>query len=164
MVEFSHVSITNDFGDYVQYPDVQNKEISKLNKIREYYLIDLKMMGTGELSTEGGDLSITGGLNNLAQALTHRLMTDRGTHPMDKTLGVPWSSYIGQSYVDDEIIQYELMQEIAAEVYKDIRVQEIISIDVSFIDIYAIKVEIVVAPTGMGSTFGIALQVQDTGG
>jgi len=163
MIEFSNVSITNDFGDYTQYPELQKEEIERLDALREYYLLDLKMMGTGDLFTEHGDIAVTGGLNNLAQALTHRLMTERGSHPMDATLGVPWGAFLGETYSDSALVEYELMQEITAELYKDIRVEDITYISVEFIDLNAIKVDVTVSPTGMGTTFGISLNVQGSG-
>lgn len=163
MIDFSNVSITSDFGDYTRFPELQSAEIKRLEENREFYLVDLRMLGTGELYTDSGDLMLVGGVTNLAQAITHRLMTEKGTHPMDATLGVPWSSFLGQTYVDADLVLYELMQEVTEEIYKDIRVKEITSIKAEFIDINVISLSITISPTGTGNTFNVSLDVSGTG-
>lgn len=161
MIEFSNVSITTDFGEYIRDPELQSKEITRLENITDIYGTDIRMLGTGELFIFRKDLSLVSGIPNLAQALTHRLMTERGHHPMDVTLGIPWSSFLGATYTDSNLVLSRLSTEIVDELTKDVRVLEIQDIEASFVALNVITVSVTIIPIDNNSTFNISLDIRD---
>ena len=92
---------------------------------------DLFMFSTGDLFVNeqqfftSMDFKDIGGIFNYAQAITHRLMTARGTHPEDSFFGVPWYDYLGKRYSDGRITLSRLTADITEELYKDSRTQEV---------------------------------------
>lgn len=117
---------------------------------------DLWMMGTGELIVDeqfgissSKDLSRATGLYNYAQAVTHRLMTSRGTHPEDPFFGVPWLSYLGRRYIDSNFVRSNLIQDITEELYKDPRTADVLSVKVEFENPTTVLVKCNVLPVGV---------------
>jgi len=99
----------------------ENQQIDKIRREKTQLGTDLKMLATGNLLTKKKGLDIAIGIQNFAQAITHRLMTVRGEHPEDASVGVPWNLYLGATYDDANQILADLGGEILTEVYKDYR-------------------------------------------
>lgn len=161
MIEFSNVSITTDFGEYIRDPALQSKEITRLENITDIYGTDIRMLGTGELFVFRKDISIVSGIPNLAQAITHRLMTERGHHPMDITLGIPWSEYLGQTYTDSSIVLARLSSEIVDELLKEERILDVENIEASFTALNVISLSVTIIPIENNATFNISLDIRD---
>ena len=116
---------------------------------------DLYMFGTGDLlfeerirEFERVDLGRVAGVYDYAQAITHRLMTSRGTLPEDRFFGVPWNSYIGRSYISSSAVRTNLVQDITDELYRDRRTQEVVYVRVDFKSPTVVAVECAVIPVG----------------
>ena len=152
MIDFANVSIKSDWNDYPNdlVSQSSNLDIASVNEI--LFATDIYMFATGKMySTTDKKLKLVSGIYNLAQAVSHRLMTTRGSHPMDSTLGVPWDRYLGQTYFDKELTMLEISSDIVSEVLKDPRVSSVDNIVVELIDINAISVQIIIAPIGTNS-------------
>lgn len=108
--------------------------------------MDFLMFAEGGFFKTGTGLSKASGIFNYGQAITHRLLTHRGTMPGDPLFGVPWGNYLGRSYRNKNPIIASLSQDISEEVFKDPRTGSIYNIDVSFKDINTIEVGIVLIP------------------
>ena len=120
------------------------------------------MFAEGDLFVNAtqGDLKLVGSVYNYAQAITHRLMTTRGTHPVDSTFGVPWLDYLGKSYTSSTTVLTNLKQDIADELYKDNRTQKVVQVITKLVDPTIIDVTTVVLPIGVNqSTLSINLTV-----
>lgn len=108
------------------------------------------------------DLKDIGGVLNYAQAITHRLMTTRGTHPEDVFFGVPWYDYLGQRYTDGRVTLSRLTADITEELYKDNRTQEVGYVRPEFNGRTAIFVSCAVIPVRFSSTaIELALSLED---
>jgi hypothetical protein len=108
--------------------------------------MDFLMAAEGGLFSEQTSLKKVVGIFNLAQALTHRLMTTRGTMPGDSFFGVPWFNYLGRTYKNKDIIIANLREEIVSEILKDTRVGQIKSININFLSPLAIIVDVSLIP------------------
>lgn len=120
------------------------------------------MFAEGDLFVNNtqGDLKLVGSVYNYAQAITHRLMTSRGTHPVDSTFGVPWLNYLGKSYTSSTTVLTNLRQDITDELYKDNRTQKVVQVITKLVDPTIIDVTTVVLPIGVNqSTLSINLTV-----
>lgn len=129
---------------------------------------DLLMFAEGDLFVNerefftSRDLKDVGGLVNYAQAITHRLMTTRGTHPEDRFFGVPWNDYIGSPYVSSRAIQSRLVVDITEELYKDRRTREVQAVETEFTSPTVISVRCFVIPVQYNKeAIQIALSVED---
>lgn len=118
--------------------------------------IDLFMFATGDLAMEERirefekvDLARAAGIYNYAQAITHRLMTTRGTHPEDRFFGIPWLNYLGRTYTTSTTVLSSLTQEITDELLKDSRTQDVIYVTPNFISPTIIRVDTAVLPIGV---------------
>ena len=121
---------------------------------------DLWMMGTMDLveeqflgAFEEHDLSRAAGMYNYAQAITHRLMTSRGTHPQDRFFGVPWLNYLGRRYISSDVVKSSLIQDITDELYKDSRTKEVVAVEAEFENPNTISVKCIVVPVGVNDEF-----------
>lgn len=137
-------------------------------KYTSIYKRDLFMFGEGDLFVNSrqffndGDLKDIGGLLNYAQAITHRLMTTRGTHPEDRFFGVPWGKYLGVAYVSKNIVSTNLIADITEELYKDSRTSEVVSISINFISNTVLEVACSVRPIMyQQGSISISLSVED---
>lgn len=129
------------------------------------YRRDLMMLATGDLfSTQqphftSRDFREVGGLVNYAQAITHRLMTTRGTHPEDISFGVPWDRYIG-TYVSERFIIPNLTADITEEVMKDSRTESVASVTINFTSNSVVEVVCELIPIfNQGGSVEVALTV-----
>jgi phage baseplate assembly protein W len=157
MIDFANVSIKSDWNDYPNDLASQstNRDIASENDL--IFASDIYMFATGKMySTTDKKLQVVSGIYNLAQSISHRLMTTRGEHPMDPSIGVPWTRYLGQTYYDKELIMLEISSEIAEEVLKDPRVDSIEDIFVNMVDINAIEISVVITPIGTNSVAEIS--------
>lgn len=142
----------------------QSAALVKNSQLRTFFLQDLLMFAEGDLfvdeeNSQKGDLKLAAGLYNFAQAITHRLMTDRGTHPEDAFFGVPWSNYIGQVYNSQSIVYSNLIQDITDELYKDNRTQQVVYVKPNFIDSTTIEVECAVLPINISTSVLVSLSL-----
>lgn len=156
MIYFSSIRLKTLDNNYTNDLAEQIQNLQDGQRYLEQYGTDLAMMGTGELMPEtnvsGTDLLIVGGLLNYTQAILHRLMTVRGTLPEDQTIGISWYNYLGQNYYDKDFILTQLKDEIANEVYRDYRTQDVASIEARFSDNTVIEFEMVLVPIDGQST------------
>lgn len=132
------------------------------------YGTDLLMFAEGDLFINerqffsSGDLREVSGLLNYAQAITHRLVTDRGTHPEDRFFGVPWRNYLGQSYASKSVITSRLVADITEELYKDRRTKEVAEVRAVFSTPTSVEVTCSVIPiTAQREVISISLAVED---
>lgn len=119
----------------------------------EAYGVDLMMLAEGELfvtddhlNLSRGDIRDVGGLLNYAQAITHRLMTDRGTHPEDRFFGVPWRNYVGQTYTSRHVVKAQLTADITEELYRDHRTGQVVEVKTIFSSPTVVEVSCSVIP------------------
>lgn len=165
MIDFSHVSITR-YDDYGNDLEAQGISSEKQLLQSRTYLTDLTMLGTGNLfpTQKGNDLNSTTGILNFAQAITHRLMTTKGEHPQDYSLGIAWNKYLGKAFYDIDLVIAELSSEIVTEVMRDIRTAEVTSIQIEFVDITHLNVHLVVLPVGETSYIELSFLASSGGG
>ena len=165
VIQVSGASI--DFGnpDYLVDGEVQQRAIDKTNSQSSIYKKDLLMFATGDLiiqedsfATKTDSRSVSG-LLNYAQAITHRLMTTRGTMPGDAFFGVPWDLFLGRSYSQSSIVKSNLIQEISDEVSKDRRTQRVVSIKANFLDNNTLEVVCSLLALGVTLPVDISLNV-----
>lgn len=139
--------------------------VSSNKRNRTLYGTDLEMLATGSLAIDVNnprDLSRVSGIVNYAQAITHRLMTDRGTHPEDRFFGVPWSKYLGSTYMSKSLVISELVADVTEELYKDHRTQEVISVSAEFESNNTIAVTCSIAPIGFErNVIDVSFAVED---
>lgn len=135
---------------------VQSRGTSRLDSLG----VDLWMMGQGFLIEDDTsrrqdkkDLARAAGIYNYAQAVAHRLMTARGTHPEDAFFGVPWLDYLGRTYVNSQSVISNLIQDITEELYKDSRTSEVVSVTAEFENPTTIVVQCVVLPINVNNEF-----------
>jgi len=121
--------------------------------------MDILMFAEGGLFSDDKTLKKAVGVFNLAHAITHRLMTTRGTMPGDAFFGVPWNNYMGRSYGNKEIVIANLREDIASEVLKDSRVGQIKNINITFVDPTTITVDLSIVPifTAYSDTINIVV-------
>lgn len=153
MIDFSNVTIKTDDGGYLQDDNLQKTSQESSTSESEVFLTDLFMAATGKLypTERKKDLKLISGVYNYAQAITHRLMTVRGEHPMDFTLGISWNRYLGKVVYDRELLELELAEEIVNEVTRDQRTGEVTYLSVTFSDINVIKVVLVLTPVSFNT-------------
>lgn len=152
---------------------VANEEVSSLLKDTSKERVrllgkDLFMFAEGTLGLTQSiatdmkpDLSIAAGIYNYAQAITHRLMTTRGTHPADRFFGVPWDRYIGKTYSSGETIRSSLVQEITDELFKEPRTQNVVYVTANFQTKNVLEISCAVVPVGVTTDIEISLNVGD---
>lgn len=121
--------------------------------------MDFLMFAEKGLFFEGNDLKKSVGTFNLAQAVTHRLMTTRGTMPGDPFFGVPWFNYLGKNYSNKDILLANLREDINDEVLKDSRVGVVKSITANFVDPTTVNVDLSIIPifTAYSDTINIVI-------
>jgi hypothetical protein len=121
--------------------------------------MDFLMFAEKTLFSEGNDLKKSVGIFNLAQGITHRLMTVRGTMPGDSFFGVPWFNYLGKNYANKELLLANLREDVADEVLKDGRVGDIKSIKAEFLDSSTVTVDLSITPifTAYSDTINIVI-------
>jgi hypothetical protein len=112
----------------------------------EVFGMDFLMFAEKGLFAEVKDLKKVVGIFNFGQAVTHRLMTTRGTMPGDPFFGVPWNRYLGQTYRNKNFLTADLQTEIQDEIFKDARTAEILSINLNFLDINTVTVDLTILP------------------
>lgn len=143
----SYVNFDSDRLSYI----IGNNSIEANKKIRDIFKVDLYMPATGDLiadprdKKEKSDIKLVTGIYNYAQQITHRLMTEKGTHPIDRNLGIAWSSYLG-SYLSKSSVKIRLSREIEEEMLKDYRTDEVISISVEFEDQNVVRADVSLKP------------------
>jgi len=108
--------------------------------------MDILMFAEGGLFGEDKKLRKAVGVFNLAHAITHRLMTTRGTMPGDAFFGVPWNNYIGKTYKNKDIVIANLREDIITEILKDGRVGQIKSLNIAFTDPTIITIDVSIVP------------------
>ena len=156
-IDLSNTSLSSD-------RTLQQAGLTQTLANRSIFGQDLLMFAEGDLFSSGtlghkSDLLLVAGLFNYAQAITHRLMTTRGTMPGNPSFGVPWKDYIGRVYSNASALVTNLKQDITDEVYKDNRTQSVVSIDLNFVNPTTIQVELHVLPTNSQAPVGISLSV-----
>jgi hypothetical protein len=122
---------------------------AKLNsdkRASEVFGMDFLMFAEKGLFSEGTDLKKAAGIFNFGQAITHRLMTTRGTMPGDPFFGVPWNNYLGQSYRNKNLLIADLRTEIEDEVLRDSRTSQVLNLNLKFLDINTIEVDMTILP------------------
>jgi hypothetical protein len=121
--------------------------------------MDFLMFAEKGLFFEGGDFKKAVGVFNLAHALTHRLMTTRGTMPGDAFFGIPWNNYLGRTYSNKNLVIANLTEDIASEILKDSRVGQIKSINILFSSPTVLTVDVSVIPilTAYSDTINIVI-------
>ena len=124
---------------------------------------ELLMFAEGDLFPQGlphsRDIGVAKGLANYAQAITHRLMTTRGTHPEDYFFGVPWDNYIGNTYMSRGLIIGTLIVDITEELYKDRRTSRVVYVNAEFTEPTIIDVKCAVEPVLIGEEINFSLTV-----
>lgn len=165
MLKFSDTMVYLDAIDYIHDEAGQRAKIAQLENRVEMYGTDIFTGGLGDLdTTSSGDFKRVTGLQNLAQQILHRLMTPRGEHPQDATLGIPWFDFLGQTYESEESYQELLASEIADELTREDRIDHVRLVEVSFLGPSAVQVYIEVVPIGMSSdVIGVQTRVSSTG-
>jgi hypothetical protein len=103
---------------------------------------------TGIFSNVNG-LAKSSGLYNLAQSITHRLMTTRGTMPGFPTFGIPWDKYIGSTYRDKSIVLANLEFDIRGELSKETRILSIDSFSIRFDNPTTISTQMSITPVNL---------------
>jgi hypothetical protein len=131
--------------DFIFYQNSLNAEQLSAFSLGSDFLM-AKEFTEGGLYVSGKDLSKVSGALNYAQALTHRLITYRGTMPGDATFGVPWQNYLGKTYGNKSLIIADLSQDIENEVFKDRRTAELRNIEVNFVTPNVVTVDLTVVP------------------
>ena len=126
--------------------DTQTSLLSQKEYEDKTYLADFMMVAEGDVFLSRKDYKIAAGLLNYGQALTHRIMTTKGNHPRDRTLGIEWNKYLGQSYISKSMVIAELSTELEEEIYRDYRTSEVTYIDIEFLNENTLKIETGVIP------------------
>lgn len=155
-----------DAVEYAEDDVTQKKNISELERRAEIYGTDFFTGGFGDISyTLGGDIRRVAGLQNLAQQILHRLMTVKGEHPQDSSLGIPWFDFLGVSYRDEDYYLRSLEEEISSELLKESRIESILTLEAKFIDKNAVEVYVEISPAGFANDIiGLKTNVQSIGG
>jgi len=135
---------------------------AKLNSDRsasEVLGMDFLMFAEGGLFSRLNDLNKAAGIFNYAQAITHRLVTTRGTMPGDPFFGVPWNNYLGKSYKNKSITLANLREDIFREVERDPRTGTVATLDLEFTSPTSIEVNLTLIPilTNLNDTVNILL-------
>lgn len=125
------------------------------------YLSDLMMLAEGDLFASRGDLKAVAGLLNYGQAITHRLMTTKGRHPRDRSMGISWDKYLGKTYYSQELVIAELSSEIQEEVLRDYRTLAVSFVEAEFLDMNTLKIDIGIIPIDSNEEVIIALEAQE---
>lgn len=148
--------VTINLKGFLDDSEISQKALTDTRERVRLMGIDLLMFASGDLLSENRirefekiDLARGAGIYNYAQAITHRLMTSRGTHPEDRFFGVPWFNYLGRIYVNPSTILSSLTQDITDEVFKDSRTQDVIYVTPSFLNVNTIRVEMSLLPVGV---------------
>lgn len=167
-IRISNLAINLARDGFVASEEVSSRlqDVSK-NRVRLLGK-DLFMFAEGTLgviqnivSGSAIDLNTATGVYNYAQAITHRLMTTRGTHPADRFFGVPWDRYVGKSYSSGEAIRSSLIQEITDELFKEPRTQNVVYVNAEFETKNVLRVSCAVVPVGVTTDVEISLTVGD---
>lgn len=142
----------------------QISALSRNSQRKNLFSTDLLMFAEGDLFVnnkpyQNKDLDLVSGVYNYAQAITHRLMTARGTMPGDANFGVPWNSYLGTTYANPSNIIRALIAEITDELYKDARTGEVIRVNPEFTAPTVLQVECVVVPINVQTNVDISFSI-----
>lgn len=132
-------------GDLSYYQNNLNLQRNSSRALRTDFLMAQEFT-EGGLYVSGNDLAKVSGILNFAQAITHRLMTYRGTMPGDINFGIPWTNYLGKTYNNKSLVIADLTEEVENEVFKDDRTQEIRSINIEFLNPNVVKVDVTLVP------------------
>ena len=145
-ISFSNIKLS--FVDKSILEDLISRNTKQENeRLKQVFKTDLLMYALGDVfENDREDLQIISGVYNYAQQITHRLMTTRGFHPEDSTLGVPWNDYIGKTYTNKNLTITNLTQDITDELFKDTRTNRVISVKSVFANPNVIDVECTVEP------------------
>lgn len=84
----------------------------------------------GEFTDDLGDISISRGLQNLKQALIHRLMTIRGELPLHPDYGCNIKKMVGKGANYKQLVKAKL--EVSKTCKQDPRVKEVTSVEVKY--------------------------------
>lgn len=141
--------------------DMQTSILTKKEVEDATYMSDLMMIAEGDIILSRKDYKLAAGLLNYGQAITHRIMTTKGRHPRDRTLGISWDRYLGQTYMSAELVIAELTTEIEDEVYRDFRTAQVTYVDVSFLDVNTLSVNIGIIPIDSNEELIMTLEAQD---
>lgn len=128
-----------------EFQDLLNSEVTSFSFLGSDFLM-AKEYPEGGLYASGKDLSKVSGVFNYAQAITHRLITYRGTMPGDANFGIPWDNYIGKTYSNRSLVIADLKQEIETEIFKDRRTSSVENIVVEFLNPTVINVDLTIIP------------------
>jgi len=150
----NNINISLQNQPMIDDPAAQRRSATENARLKSLFGTDLYMFAEGDLfeNESQGDLKIVASVYNYAQAITHRLMTDRGTHPIDSTFGVPWSDYLGHTYMSSTILLTNLRQDITDELYRDGRTQKVVQVITSLKTPDVVDVICVVLPIGVNQS------------
>jgi len=158
----SKINILSD--EIVNSEQNQSLVLNQKEENKEIFGSDLYMFATGNLFVNDRpyskkDISLVSGIYNYAQAITHRLMTTRGTMPGASSFGVPWDDYIGATYKDKNTVRRLLISDITEEIYKDSRTGEVLSVETNFSDPNVINVVCTITPVNFNTSFQVNVTV-----
>lgn len=142
----------------------QISALSKNAELKSLFKTDLLMFAEGELFVNNRpytakDLDLVSGVYNYAQAITHRLMTTRGTMPGDRFFGVPWDNYLGVPYQSTNTVTRLLTIDITDELYKDSRTGQVVSVSPEFTSPTSVQVNCTVVPIRLSTSIDISVVV-----
>jgi len=154
LITFNNMNVTFANSELIGDIEEQISRLSASDARRRIFRTDLMMLGEGDIRTTSSslpskDMMIVSGVLNYAQALLHRLMTTRGYHPADRSFGVPWDSYLGQSYRNKSIVEAQLSSDVAEEIGKDSRTASVIKVVCKFESPTVVSVVCDVAPVSV---------------
>lgn len=148
-----------EFTDFGEDESFFQAKLDGDRRASEVLGMDFLMFAEGGLFAENKKLKKATGIFNFAQAITHRLMTTRGTMPGDPFFGVPWGKYLGATYVNKNFLINSLIDDVDEELEKDFRVGRILNIDASFINPNTISLNVSIIPiyTSFSDTVNILI-------
>jgi hypothetical protein len=157
--KFKSIITINSRNSYPSYEDFSSDFVPNQAKLsgdrrasREFGMDFLMFSNGGLFYDESGGLKKAAGIFNYAQALTHRLSTERGTMPGSPFFGVPWSNYLGKTYKNSSLILANLREEILEEVFRVKGTSRVDKSNVFFIDPNVVSVELLVVPIFTNNT------------
>jgi hypothetical protein len=135
----SNADVSSDFSKL-------QAKLDSDKRASEVFGMDFLMFAEKGLFAEGRDLKKATGIFNFGQAVTHRLMTTRGTMPGDPFFGVPWGNYLGQTYRNKSLLLADLRSEVENEVLKDFRTGQILNFNLKFLDVNTVSIDMTIVP------------------
>lgn len=124
----------------------EQSSLSTARRSSQVYGMDFLMFSEGGFFGENGKLKKAAGIYNYAQAITHRLSTQKGTMPEDPTFGVDWNRYLGKSYRNKTIILANIEADVTEEALRDRRTADIPKIETRFVDPNTVSIELLLVP------------------